>query len=100
MTKKCVYLYLEQWLGEQGYDISVCQRDRQPHGNRHEGWLQEKGLTLKKLGFRTVDHRRETSKYAMIKAIDVCLNLWLVVEGRIRKCHDEDVRSRADLHAR
>lgn len=97
-------LYMEQWLGDQGYDIYKLTADRQlARQSVLEGWLRDEGYNPEEiLAFKSVDYLGEkASQICDKKAIAACLKLWLVAEGQdISDVNDDDVRKVADTFMR
>lgn len=93
-------LYMEQWLGDQGYDIYALSTDRQlARQSALEGWLRDEGYDPAEiLAFKSVDYLGEkTSQARDLKAIEACLKLWLVAEGQdIEGVTFENVRAVAE----
>ncbi len=78
-------LYMEDWLGEQGYDIYALSADPQlARQSVLEGWLRDEGYDPTEiLAFKSVDYLGEkTSQTRDLKAIEACLKLWLKAEGQ------------------
>jgi len=97
-------LYMEQWLGDQGYDIYKLTADRQlARQSVLEGWLRDEGYKPEEiLAFKSVDYLGEkASQLCDKKAIVACLKLWLVAEGQdVSEVNDDDVRTVADTFMR
>jgi len=93
-------LYMEQWLGDQGYDIYQLTADRQlARQSVLEGWLRDEGYNPDEiLAFKSVDYLGEkASQLCDKKAIVACLKLWLVAEGQdVTDVNDEEVRTVAE----
>jgi DNA-directed RNA polymerase subunit beta len=93
-------LYMEQWLGDQGYDIYQLSTDRQlARQSVLEGWLRDEGFNPDEiLSFDSVDTLGEKAAQARDKnAIIACLKLWLVAEGQdVSEVKDEEVRAVAE----
>ncbi|MHB8135229.1 MAG: DNA-directed RNA polymerase subunit beta [Anaerolineaceae bacterium] len=93
-------LYMEQWLGNQGYDIYKLSIDRQlARQSVLEGWLRDEGYNPEEiLSFESINVLGEKAAQARDKkAIIACLKLWLVAEGQdVSGVKDEDVRTTAE----
>ncbi|PKO13245.1 MAG: DNA-directed RNA polymerase subunit beta [Chloroflexi bacterium HGW-Chloroflexi-10] len=93
-------LYMEQWLGDQGYDIYRLSSDRQYARQAvMEAWLRDNGYNPDEIvAFESVEVQGEkTAKARDDRAIIACLKLWLVAEGQdIQDVTDENVRVKAD----
>ena len=97
-------LYMEQWLGDQGYDIYKLTADRQlARQSVLEGWLRDEGYKPEEiLAFKSVDYQGEkASQLCDKKAIVACLKLWLVAEGQeVSEVNEDNVRTIADTFMR
>lgn len=97
-------LYMEEWLGDQGYDIYRLASDRQfARQSVMEGWLQDEGYDPEEiLAFDSIDHLGE--KIAKIRdenAVRACLKLWLMAENQdVKDVNDENVRSVAAAYTK
>jgi DNA-directed RNA polymerase subunit beta len=90
-------LYLEQWLGDKGYDVSKLATD--PTYARRavvEQWLREKGYDPEGITNFSYFHTVEDSENRDPVAINVCLKIWLEANGvDITGLDDTAVRERA-----
>ncbi len=97
-------LYMEEWLGDQGYDIYRLASDRQfARQSVLEGWLRDEGYDPKLiLAFESIDYLGEKAAYEHdILAVKACLKLWLVAEGQnVDDVNGENVRSVAETYMR
>jgi DNA-directed RNA polymerase subunit beta len=75
-------LYLEQWLGDKGYDVSNLATD-QTYARRAvvEQWLREKGYDPSTITNFAYHHTIEDSEIRDPEAISVCLKEWLEAFG-------------------
>ena len=75
-------LYLEQWLGEKGYDVTSLATD-EPFARRAvmEQWLSEKGYDQETITNFSYHHTLEDSEIKDPIAVDACLKLWLETKG-------------------
>ena len=76
-------LYLEQWLGPKGYDISRLVTDEiyARRSTMHE-WLRESGYDPDELiDFENVPAGEPSLRVKDAKVIDACLKLWLEKDG-------------------
>jgi DNA-directed RNA polymerase subunit beta len=77
-------LYLEQWLGERGFDVYELASDQlyARRSTMHE-WLKDAGYDADKvLAFEDrIESDVDEDKLADQEAIDVCLKLWLEENG-------------------
>ncbi|NMB58870.1 MAG: DNA-directed RNA polymerase subunit beta, partial [Chloroflexi bacterium] len=90
-------LFLEQWLGEKGYDVSQLATD--PAYARRavvEQWLREKGYDPDTITNFASHHTVEDSENKDPVAITVCLKLWLEAFGvDTTGLDDNTIRERA-----
>jgi len=94
-------LYMEQWLGEKGYDVYNMISDR-TYARRavlHE-WLRENDYDPDQIvAFEDIDFDSEKRRLQGERAVVACLKLWLQSEGfEIDKIADEDLRDTALEH--
>ncbi len=91
-------LYLESWLGDKDIDVHRLMTDIiYARRVNLENWLRDKGydpdgiLSFQDVTLSAADHERD------VKAIDVCLELWLKKEGLPEEeIPAEGVRSKAE----
>jgi len=94
-------LYMEQWLGEKGYNVYDMISD-QTYARRAvlTEWLREKGYdpdTI--LAFEDFDYDREKRELQGERAVAAGLRLWLVSQGlEVEKVADENLREVAMEH--
>ncbi len=92
-------LYLENWLGDKGYEV---QRFNSDHNYARRStlieWLKEKGYNPDEvLTFESMRGRRAESLDRDVKAVLVCLRLWMEKHGhRVTNIKDENIRAKAD----
>ena len=97
-------LYMEEWLGDQGYDVYRLASDRQfARQSVMEGWLRDEGYDPESiLAFDSIDLLGE--KIAKIRdeqAVRACLKLWLASENQnVEDVTDENVRSVAAAYTK
>ena len=97
-------LYMEEWLGDQGYDVYRLASDRQfARQSVMEGWLRDEGYDPESiLAFDSIDLLGE--KIAKIRdeqAVRACLKLWLASENQnVEDVTDENVRSIAAAYTK
>jgi DNA-directed RNA polymerase subunit beta len=94
-------LYMEQWLGEKGYDVYSMISDR-TYARRavlHE-WLRENGYEPDQIvAFEDIDFDSEKRRFQGERAVAACLKLWLQSEGfDVDKIADEALRDTAIEH--
>jgi DNA-directed RNA polymerase subunit beta len=94
-------LYMEQWLGEKGYDIYSLISD-QSYARRAvlQEWLREYGYDPDEiLAFEDFEFDRDKREQQGERAVNAGLRLWLQMEGvDIEKIADEDLRDKALEH--
>jgi DNA-directed RNA polymerase subunit beta len=94
-------LYMEQWLGEKGYDVYSMISDR-TYARRAvlQEWLRENGYDPDQIiAFEDVDFDSEKRRFQGEQAVAACLKLWLQSEGYdVDKLADEDLRHTALEH--
>jgi DNA-directed RNA polymerase subunit beta len=95
-------LYLEQWLGEKGYDIYGLISDHS-YARRAvlSEWLRENSYDPDEiLAFEDFDFDRDKREQQGRRAVNAGLRLWLQSEGvKVRKrISDEDLREMAIQH--
>jgi DNA-directed RNA polymerase subunit beta len=94
-------LYMEQWLGEKGYDVYSMISDR-TYARRAvlNEWLREHGYEPDQIvAFEDIDFDSEKRRYQGERAVAACLKLWLQSEGfDVDKIADEDLRETAIEH--
>ena len=94
-------LYLEQWLGDKGYDVYQISSDLN-YARRAtlQEWLKEKGYEPSEiLSFTTGEHLDAQSPERDNKAIQVCLRIWLEKTGvNVDKVPQEKIRERAEKY--
>jgi DNA-directed RNA polymerase subunit beta len=75
-------LYLEQWLGTKGYDVSSLATD-EPFARRAvmEQWIREKGYDPDTITNFSYHHTLEDSEIKDPVAVLACLKLWLETKG-------------------
>ena len=92
-------LYLEQWLGEKGYDVYnlASNYDYARHANATE-WLREKGYDPDMvLDLESVPTSAPFIRETDLETINACLRIWLESNGvDTSKTKDEKVRERAE----
>ena len=92
-------MYLEQWLGDKGYDVYQLTSD-EVYARRAtlEQWLREKGLEPDNiLSFEDSSNDIDRIAQRDLSAIQTCLKLWLVEhEQEIENVPDEDIRTIAE----
>lgn len=97
-------LYMEEWLGDQGYDVYRLASDRQfARQSVMEGWLRDEGYDPESiLAFDSIDLLG--GKIAKIRdeaAVRACLKLWLASENQnVEDVNDENVRSIAAAYTK
>src|SRR5512138_1561876 len=94
-------LYMEQWLGSQGYDVYRLTSDLDYARRANlEGWLREKGyIPEDMLDFGDVGANAPTVSPRDKLAILVGLRLWLEQKGEnVSEIADEDIRAAAEAH--
>jgi len=92
-------LYLENWLGEKGYDVYKFSADSNyARQITLIEWLREKGYKPEKLlAFGNQQDLEGDPDEMDNKAILTCLKIWLEKHGRnIEKIVDEKIRMKAD----
>ena len=88
-------LYMEQWLGEKGYDVYQLSSDPfYAHESVLREWLVEGGFDPNEV-FNAPNHSRVELKQHDDYAINTALRMWL------KKRHDVDIEGRTDeeIHA-
>jgi DNA-directed RNA polymerase subunit beta len=94
-------LYMEQWLGDKGYDVYEIISD-QNYARRAvlNEWLREKGYDPTTIiAFEDFEFDREKRVQQGERAVAAGLRLWLQSEGfDIEKIADEDLRNTAMEH--
>jgi len=94
-------LYMEQWLGEKGYDVYDLISD-QTYARRAvlTEWLREKGYDPDTIvAFEDFDYDREKRVQQGERAVAAGLRLWLETEEiKVKKISDEDLREVAMEH--
>jgi DNA-directed RNA polymerase subunit beta len=80
-------LYLEQWLGEKGYDINRMTQDaRYARLINLQEWLSEQGYDPKELmDFEVTGNLRPEPEAMDLRSIDVCLRLFMERRGQVVK---------------
>ncbi len=93
-------LYLEQWLGAQGYDVyQLTSESDYARWSALREWLREKGYDLGEIEKEVVDGVFVASPERDQKAVDVCLTLWLESQGKTVKAKNSaEIRAAADAH--
>ena len=86
-------LYLEQWLGEKGYDVSKLPVDHIfARRSVMTEWLREKGFDPEKLlSFESIKMGDRSYRARDEKAIYACLKIWLEKLGQKVSLSDEKV---------
>jgi DNA-directed RNA polymerase subunit beta len=94
-------LYMEQWLGEKGYDVYSLISDVS-YARRAvlQEWLRESGYDPDDiLAFEDFEFDREKREQQGIRAVNAGLKLWLACEGvDVDKIKDEELRDVAIEH--
>ncbi len=92
-------LYLEQWLGPKGYDVYQLTSDRN-YARRSTlmEWLRDQGFDPDQIvEFDSVEFGAPQVTEKEIKAIDICLRLWMKKNGEDgSKLKAEHVREKAE----
>ena len=92
-------LYLENWLGDKGYEVLRFNSDHN-YARRSTliEWLREKGYNPDEvLTFESMRGRRAESLDRDVKAVLVCLRIWMEKHGhKVTNVKDENVRMKAD----
>jgi DNA-directed RNA polymerase subunit beta len=75
-------LYLEQWLGDKGYDINSLAID-EGYARRSvmEQWLRDRGYDPDSVTNFSSQHTLEDSEIRDPVAVNTCLKIWLEVKG-------------------
>ncbi len=92
-------LYLEQWLGERGYDVMTLISD-QTYARRSvmREWLRDKGFDPDSILFFEDKHVQDEEREAYDKqAVNACLRIWLDEMGveDVGSLSEEELRQRA-----
>jgi DNA-directed RNA polymerase subunit beta len=89
-------LYLENWLGDKGYDVArLISDENYARLMTMRQWMIEQGYTPEELiSFENVAFSREEDDKD-VKAIDVCLRLWLKSLAIDEDIANEDLPARA-----
>jgi DNA-directed RNA polymerase subunit beta len=94
-------LYLEQWLGDKGYDVYSLISD-QTYARRAvlQEWLREYDIDPDEIvAFENFDFDQEKRETRGEQAVAIGLRLWLQCEGvNVDKVADEDLRDIAVKH--
>jgi DNA-directed RNA polymerase subunit beta len=89
-------LYMEQWLGERGYDASLFQSERNyARTSVLKEWLRDNGHNPEDLLIEE-DHRVKPSVKAVMdqRAIQLCLSTWLEENGEeVTESTEEELRA-------
>ncbi len=94
-------LYMEQWLGSQGYDVYRLTSDLDYARRANlEGWLREKGYNPDDLlDFKNVGANAPAVSSKDKLAILVGLRMWLEQEGEdVSQFSDEQIREAAEMY--
>jgi len=91
-------LYLENWLGEKGYDVFNFKTDR-TYARRATltEWLREKGYEPEGcLSFESISPEDTETTARDIRAVEICLRVWLEENGQnVSRVKDENIRDKA-----
>jgi DNA-directed RNA polymerase subunit beta len=92
-------LYLEQWLGEKGYEVSNLPIDRN-YARRSvlSEWLREKGFDPDQiLSFENIKFGDRSYRIRDEKAINACLKVWLEKAGQnTGQMNEQKIRQKAE----
>jgi DNA-directed RNA polymerase subunit beta len=92
-------LYLEQWLGEKGYEVSNLPIDRN-YARRSvlSEWLREKGFDPDQiLSFENIKFGDRSYRIRDEKAITACLKVWLEKAGQnTGQMNEQKIRQKAE----
>jgi DNA-directed RNA polymerase subunit beta len=92
-------VYMEQWLGERGYDASLFQSERNyARDSVLKEWLRDRGHSPEEMMVPD-DHKVKPAVKRVLdrNAIDHCLSTWLQENGvDVSEVSPEDLRSRAE----
>jgi DNA-directed RNA polymerase subunit beta len=94
-------LYLEQWLGQKGYDINRMTQDpRYARLITLQEWLREQGYDPDEvMDFNTSTDLKPEPEQMDERAITVCLRLWLErMEQDVKDLPDAEIRAVADKY--
>jgi DNA-directed RNA polymerase subunit beta len=89
-------LYLEEWLGPQGYDVyKLGTDDIYARRATVEAWLREKGLNPDEIFPPVGLHNYHRDSAQDDETVKVCLRLWLESQGYTHKVSDENLMDKA-----
>ena len=89
-------LYLEEWLGPQGYDVyKLGTDDIYARRATVEAWLREKGLNPGEIFPPVGLHNYHRDSAQDDETVKVCLRLWLESQGYTHKVSDENLMDKA-----
>jgi len=89
-------LYLEEWLGPQGYDVyKLGTDDIYARRATVEAWLREKGLNPCEIFPPVGLHNYHRDSAQDDETVKVCLRLWLESQGYTHKVSDENLMDKA-----
>jgi len=94
-------LYLEQWLGDKGIDVSNLKSDlNQTRRLTAHEWLRDEGFDPEgALSFENVEINAPAFSQREHNAINICLRLWLESKGvEVTNVPDEELRAKADAY--
>ncbi|NPV42161.1 MAG: DNA-directed RNA polymerase subunit beta [Anaerolineae bacterium] len=94
-------MYLENWLGEKGYDVFNFKTDiNYARRATLTEWLRERGYEPEGcLSFDSIAPGDSEIEQRDLRAIDICLRIWLEKNGQnVSRVKDENIRERAEAY--